>query len=103
MRQILSSIALSLPSRNKALIALETLAIGTAGGLLFTGDVPGNVLALDADTGKTLWHAAPGSNVTNSPMTYQLDGRQYVVTGAGPVLFAWALPNSATVTTAVKR
>ena len=45
MRQILSSIAISLPSRNKALIALETLAIGTAGGLLFLwAHLPGGLI-----------------------------------------------------------
>ena len=46
MRQILSSIAVSLPSRNKALIALETLAIGTAGGLLFLWThLPGGLIS----------------------------------------------------------
>ena len=46
MRQILSSIAVTLPSRNKALIALETLAIGTAGGLLFLWThLPGGLIS----------------------------------------------------------
>ncbi|HLZ06611.1 MAG TPA: AbrB family transcriptional regulator [Bradyrhizobium sp.] len=46
MRQILSSIAVSLPSRNKALIALETLAIGAAGGLLFLwANLPGGLIS----------------------------------------------------------
>jgi len=46
VRQILSSIAVSLPSRNKALIALETLAIGTAGGLLFLWThLPGGLIS----------------------------------------------------------
>jgi membrane AbrB-like protein len=46
VRQILSSLALSLPSRNKALIALETLAIGTAGGLLFLwANLPGGLIS----------------------------------------------------------
>lgn len=66
----------------------------TDSGVTFTGDVHGNVLALDTSTGKTLWHAAAGAEVTNSPMTYELDGRQYVVTGSGSVLFAWVLPVS---------
>ena len=46
MRQILSSIAVALPSRNKALIALETLAIGTVGGLLFLWmHLPGGLIS----------------------------------------------------------
>jgi alcohol dehydrogenase (cytochrome c) len=64
----------------------------TDSGLTFTGDVPGNVLALETKTGKTLWHVSPGAPVTNSPITFELDGRQYVVTASGSVLFAWALP-----------
>jgi membrane AbrB-like protein len=46
VRQILSAIAVTLPSRNKALIALETLAIGTAGGLLFLwAHLPGGLIS----------------------------------------------------------
>jgi uncharacterized protein len=46
VRQILSAIAVTLPSRNKALIALETLAIGTAGGLLFLwANLPGGLIS----------------------------------------------------------
>jgi len=64
----------------------------TDSGLLFTGDALGNVLALRTNDGKTLWHAGAGAPMESSPITYQLDGRQYVVTGSGGVLFAWALP-----------
>jgi len=64
----------------------------TAGGVLFTADNTNNMLALDAATGKTLWHVPVGGRMENSPMSYELDGRQYVVTSAGDVLFAWALP-----------
>ena len=66
----------------------------TDSGLTFTGDSHGNLLALDTGDGKTLWHAGTGSSVSNSPTTYELDGRQYVLTGSGGVLFAWALPAS---------
>lgn len=67
----------------------------TDGGITFTGDAEGNVLALNTSTGKTLWHAGTGSKMLSSPITYMLDGRQYVLTGNGGVLFAWALPESA--------
>jgi alcohol dehydrogenase (cytochrome c) len=64
----------------------------TGSGLTFTGDATGNMLALDTVTGKTLWHAGLGADIQTSPMTYELDGRQYVLMGAGQTLFAWALP-----------
>jgi alcohol dehydrogenase (cytochrome c) len=64
----------------------------TAGHLLFTGDVSGNLLALDPASGEVLWHTYGGGNLSNSPMTYQLDGRQYILMGVDGVLYAWALP-----------
>jgi hypothetical protein len=66
----------------------------TETGLTFTGDNNGNVMALRTDDGATLWHAAIG-RVGNSPITYQLDGRQYVVLGGGSSLYAFALPETA--------
>lgn len=64
----------------------------TAGHILFTGDVSGNLLALDPENGDTLWHVNAGGTLGSSPMTYELDGRQYIVTGVDGVLYAWALP-----------
>jgi len=64
----------------------------TASGLTFTGDVRGNVLALETSTGKTLWHAGSGGRMSTSPITYELGGRQYLLTSSGTVVFAWALP-----------
>ena len=64
----------------------------TDSGITFTGDEYGNMLALETRTGKTLWHVGTGAPMQSSPITYELDGRQYVVTGSGSVLFAWALP-----------
>jgi alcohol dehydrogenase (cytochrome c) len=66
----------------------------TDAGLTFTGDAYGNILALDTATGETLWHAGTGSAIQTSPSTYELDGRQYLLTGSGSVLFAWVLPQS---------
>lgn len=64
----------------------------TDSGVTFTGDAHGNVLALDTGNGRTLWHAGMGSPMLNSPITYELDGRQFVLTSGGGMLFAWALP-----------
>ena len=62
----------------------------TDSGLTFTGDVPGNVMALRTSDGETLWHSTIG-RVGNSPITYQFDGRQFVVVGGGSSLYAFAL------------
>jgi alcohol dehydrogenase (cytochrome c) len=65
----------------------------TDSGLTFTADDAGNVLALDTGNGNTLWHAGAGARMESSPITYELDHRQYVVTSSGGVLFAWRLPD----------
>lgn len=67
----------------------------TDSGLAFTGDAEGNILAIDTRDGKTLWHAGSGDPMQTSPITYELDGRQYLLTGSGSVLFAWKLPDGA--------
>lgn len=64
----------------------------TAGHLLFTADDAGNLLALDPATGRELWRTYAGGPMNSSPMTYELDGRQYVLTAVNSVLYAWALP-----------
>ena len=63
----------------------------TASGLTFTGDSANNAMALRTRDGVTLWHSGIG-RVGNSPITYELDGRQYMVIGGGSALYAWALP-----------
>jgi alcohol dehydrogenase (cytochrome c) len=65
--------------------------LSTGGGLLFSGDPSGDFIAFDAATGKILWHAQLGSQLTNSPQTYMLDGRQYFTVAAGDTLFAFYL------------
>ncbi len=67
-------------------------ALSTAGGVVFAGDMEGYVFAVDAQTGKELWHFQTGAPIASSPMTYSLDGRQYVVIPAGSALFSFTLP-----------
>lgn len=64
----------------------------TSGGLLFTADNSGDLLALDARSGKVLWHVYAGGALTGSPITYEIDRRQYLLTPVDGVLAAWALP-----------
>src|SRR3984957_151143 len=66
----------------------------TAGHLLFSADNSGNLLALDPATGKTLWHLNAGGHMQASPMTYELDGRQYLIVAVQSILYAFALPAS---------
>jgi len=74
----------------------------TAGHLLFTADNAGNLLALDPASGKTLWHLNIGGELLASPMTYQLEGRQYVIIPIMDKLYAFALPENAAASGAAK-
>ncbi len=69
----------------------------TAGHLLFSADTSGNLLALDPATGKTLWHLNAGGRMAASPMTYQIDGRQYLIAAVQDALYAFALPENTTM------
>jgi acido-empty-quinoprotein group A len=64
----------------------------TAGGLLFSGDTSGNFIAMDPETGKPLWHVNLAANISNGPMSYVLDGVQYLVVAAGEMLYGFRLP-----------
>jgi alcohol dehydrogenase (cytochrome c) len=63
----------------------------TAGNLLFTTGPSQDVVALNATTGQALWHSVIGNSVSNSPITYEMDGKQYLVVGAGDTIYAFAL------------
>ncbi|MBZ5541397.1 MAG: PQQ-dependent dehydrogenase, methanol/ethanol family [Acidobacteriia bacterium] len=69
--------------------------LATAGGLVFAGDVEGNLIAFDARAGKMLWHFPTGAALYASPMTYSVDGKQYVAIAAGSALLTFALPEPA--------
>jgi outer membrane protein assembly factor BamB len=66
--------------------------VATGGGVVFGSTRDGNIVALDAKTGKHLWHFETGGNNAASPITYAIDGRQYVALAAGNTLFSFALP-----------
>ena len=71
--------------------AIRSGVLSTAGNVLFAGDAQANVVAFDAAKGAPLWHARLHTSITNGPITYELDGTQYVVVGAGDSLYAFAL------------
>jgi alcohol dehydrogenase (cytochrome c) len=60
----------------------------TGSDLLFTGDVEGNAFALDAKTGEHLWSYYTGGGISGSPISYSINGRQYIAipTGMGSLL-----------------
>jgi alcohol dehydrogenase (cytochrome c) len=58
-------------------------ALSTAGGLVFSGQVDGNMTAIDAKTGDPLWKFQVGWGISAPPMTYSVDGVQYVTVAAG--------------------
>jgi alcohol dehydrogenase (cytochrome c) len=66
--------------------------LSTAGGLVFTADSSSSLVALDAATGKVLWHMYPGGSLGTGAMTYELDGRQYVLYPVDGVVYAFTLP-----------
>ena len=65
--------------------------LSTAGDLVFGGSVDGFFFALDALTGDELWHKNVGGRIHAGPMSYAIDGRQYVAIAAGNAVFTFAL------------
>jgi alcohol dehydrogenase (cytochrome c) len=57
--------------------------LATGGGLIFTGKLTGEFLALDEDTGNTLWQFKTGSSVNATPITFTHKGQQYVSIASG--------------------
>ncbi len=66
--------------------------LSTAGGLVFFGEDSGAFAALDAQTGKPLWHFQASQEWKASPMTYMVGGRQFVSIASGMGFWAFALP-----------
>jgi alcohol dehydrogenase (cytochrome c) len=66
--------------------------LSTAGGLVFGGTDEGNFFALDAETGKPLWDTQIGANIRGIPVSFAIDGKQYIAIGAGFAMFVYGLP-----------
>jgi len=87
-------------------------ALATAGNLVFTGEGNGHFNAYDARTGKTLWSFTGGAGCNAPPVTYSLDGKQYIAVACGgnyqlgyplgDAVMVFALPGSAGATKKAK-
>jgi alcohol dehydrogenase (cytochrome c) len=64
----------------------------TSTNLLFSGNREGHFFVLDARTGKVLWTRYLGGQVIASPISWALDGKQYVTIAAGHAVFTFGLP-----------
>jgi alcohol dehydrogenase (cytochrome c) len=67
--------------------------MSTAGKLVFGGDGE-RLVALDSESGTELWHFAAGAQIWAAPITYELEGRQYVAVAAGRSIIAFSLPGA---------
>jgi PQQ-dependent dehydrogenase (methanol/ethanol family) len=65
--------------------------LATAGGLLFYGDPNGDFVALDERDGKTLWHFPANTENKASPMTFTVDGKQFIAIAIGPNIVCFGL------------
>ena len=74
--------------------SLQNGVMATAGGVLFAASREGNLIALDAATGKLLWRYQTGGNMSASPMSFAVDGRQYIAVAAGDSIYCFALPSA---------
>jgi alcohol dehydrogenase (cytochrome c) len=60
-----------------------TAVLSTAGGLAFVGDLDRYFFAIDAKTGKALWKTRLGTSVQGYPVSFAIDGKQYVAVTTG--------------------
>jgi PQQ-dependent dehydrogenase (methanol/ethanol family) len=67
--------------------------LSTAGGLVFFGETSGGFASVDAKTGSYLWHFEAGEPWKASPITYMVNGRQYVAIASGANILSFALPD----------
>jgi alcohol dehydrogenase (cytochrome c) len=71
--------------------SLTNGVLATGGNVLFAAVRDGYIVALDAKSGAHLWHFQTGGTLAASPISYAVDGRQYVAIAAGNVVYAFAL------------
>jgi PQQ-dependent dehydrogenase (methanol/ethanol family) len=72
--------------------SLSNGVMATAGGVLFGASREGYLIGLDSKTGKYLWRYQTGGNMAASPMSFAVDGRQYVAVASGNSIYCFGLP-----------
>jgi alcohol dehydrogenase (cytochrome c) len=80
------------PNLNDAPTTLGPSILTTASNLVISGDDQKNVIIYSADRGEILWHHELAANESGGIISYRLDGKQYIVFGAGDTLYALSLP-----------
>jgi alcohol dehydrogenase (cytochrome c) len=73
--------------------SLSAGVLATRGDVVFAASAEGNLIALDARSGKSLWHFQTGGQIMASPISYSVDGTQFVAITAGNMLYSFALPD----------
>lgn len=77
-------------------LTLPAGVLATRGEVVFAATAEGNLLGLDAQTGQPLWHFQSNRPILASPMSYSVDGAQFVAISAGNTLYSFALPEGGT-------
>ena len=72
--------------------SLTNGVLATAGHVVFASTAEGHLIALDSKTGKYLWRFQTGGAMAASPISYAVDGRQFIAVASGNVLYGFALP-----------
>ena len=72
--------------------SLASGVLGTSGGLVFAASSEGLFIALEAKSGKPLWKFNAGAPILSSPMSYAVDGKQFVAVSSAGVLYSFTLP-----------
>jgi len=72
--------------------SLSNGVMATAGGILFASSRDGYLSALDAKTGKFLWRYQTGGAMAASPMSFAVDGKQFVAVASGNSIYCFGLP-----------
>lgn len=80
------------PNLNNAPTTVGASLLTTATNLLITGDDQKNLIIYSADKGQVLWHQELTANESGGLITYMLDGKQWILFGAGDSLYAYCLP-----------
>ncbi len=73
-------------------ISLGAGVLATGGEVVFLASADGNLIALDAVTGKSLWHFQTGGSMASSAMSYAVEGKQFIAIAAGDALYSFSLP-----------